>query len=581
MRRGEKNMKKMKKVLAMLLSFIMMMSMAMTTFAAPGTKAGSTGSITINGTKAKGSVEAYRLFKLDNVDYTLETVFEGFFKETYPEMSKFTGTKLANAAIDKVTTIQNGNASTKVDFSKKVLTWVKGKEKTEESKFHEVKTTVAAVKDSTTLSNLPYGFYMVYAKGATSELATKNEKTPAIMVNISETTQTVNLKSEYPTVDKTIIPPITDTDDVTPDGNGNLNIGLDNSWEGNHEMGLDSVVEPSNAGDFQVGDVVSFKLTAKVPDMTGFSAYTFKFHDTLSKGLTFQAIQKVTVGGKVKKPVLAGKETDDTYTVKLDTKSIPGETKLTVTMNKFLESYRNHVGETIEVIYKAVVNKDAVVGMDPNTNKAEVEFSNDPNKDTTEKSETDVVDVHTFGFDVFKFYKEGVSATENPLAGAQFELYEDSNCLNKIKLTKQEDGKTWSVSENQINGQDDMIETPTEGKVTIKGLAAGTYYLKEIKAPDGYNKLKQPIEITIIPTYSKDHGKLTQFTVDYTLEGKKADSQVITDKNSVATIKVENKKGTLLPETGGMGTVIFTVVAIVLILGVAASFVFSRRRDRR
>ena len=77
------------------------------------------------------------------------------------------------------------------------------------------------------------------------------------------------------------------------------------------------------------------------------------------------------------------------------------------------------------------------------------------------------------------------------------------------------------------------------------------------------------------------HGKLTQFTVDYTLEGKKADSQVITDKNSVATIKVENKKGTLLPETGGMGTVIFTVVAIVLILGVAASFVFSRRRDRR
>lgn len=573
-------MKKMKKVLAMLLSFIMMMSMAMTTFAAPETKAGSKGSITINGTKEKGYVEAYRLFALDNVDYTLETVFGDFFKSNYSEMANLADAELSNKAIEKVKAIQNGETSGKVAFSQKVLEWIKTQEQTSKDKFQSVKQSVKAATGTTTISNLPYGFYMIYTQGATSQPVEGTEKTPAIMVNVSGATRTVNLKSEYPTVDKTITPPINDPDDVTPGQNGN--VVIDPSWEGNHGMGLDSVTDPSNAGDFQVGEVITFKLTAKVPDMTGFTDYTFKFHDTLSKGLTFKAVQKVTVGSEIIKPVAAGTAEKNSYTVTLDKTSVPEKTKLTITMNKFLDSYKGNVGQTIEVIYKAVVNKDAVVGMNPNTNEAEVEFSNDPNNsNTTDKSETDIVDVHTFGFDVFKFYKEANSEEKNPLPGAKFELYKDDACAQKIKLTQQ-DGKTWIVTEDQDTGTDNPIITPeTTGKVTIKGLAAGTYYLKEIEAPAEYNKLKQAIKIEIIPDYNKDTGKLEKYTVVYTLEGKPAVSQEIKNGETSATIEVENKKGTLLPETGGMGTVIFTVVAIVLILGVAASFVFSRRRDRR
>ena len=341
-------------------------------------------------------------------------------------------------------------------------------------------------------------------------------------------------------------------------------------------MELESVTDPSKAGDFQVGDEVTFQLTATVPDMTGFTDYTFKFHDTLSAGLDFKSIVSVKVGDTIVKPSAADNAGSLTYTPTLSGK------KLTITLNNFFSQYKDKVGQTITVIYTAVLNEDAVVGMDPNTNEAYVEFSNDPTKDTTGESEPDVVEVHTFDFTIFKYAKEGVDETETPLDGAQFELYTDEACTgeNQIKLVKV-DNSTWRVATEDDSTLTNTITTPDGGKVQIKGLAAGTYYLKETVAPDGYHKLTAPIKVEIIPEYDETTGKLTSYAVEYTYNGETG-TDTSSTKNDSPEVKVENKDGTILPDTGGMGTVIFTVAGIALILGVGASFVISRKkRDAR
>ena len=155
--------------------------------------------------------------------------------------------------------------------------------------------------------------------------------------------------------------------------------------------------DEKKAGDFGIGDTVTYQLTSKVPDMTGYTSYTFKFTDTLSKGLDLKAILSVKVGSTELK---AGKTGANTYALSYDkTTRI-----LTVTLNDFYNSYKGREGETITVVYTATLNKDAVIGMYPNTNKAVVEYSNDPKSDGTGKSEPSIVDVHTFDFTIYKYY---------------------------------------------------------------------------------------------------------------------------------------------------------------------------------
>lgn len=572
-------MKRLKKLAALVLAAVMVLSMGMTAFAA------NDASIVINGTKAGQKIEAYRMFTAvktgmndegaATVDYTLEEVFEDFFTSAakYGCQNK-TDAALSEAAVDYVSGIQRGDSAGKVTFAKEVLAWIINTIKSDADALNAVKIRTEATGNTTTLSNLPYGMYVIYPYGASdTENVTSAEKSPAMIVTVADSTpKPINMKSTYPTVDKEIIPPVQNDDPDYTIEEGLGSIVVDGSWDGNHDMDLKSVTDPSKAGDFQVGDEVTFQLTATVPDMTGFTDYTFKFHDTLSNGLDFKNIISVKVGETVLEPSTEYQSGTYTPTVGQNGK------ELTIELNDFFDQYKGKVGQTITVIYTAVLNKDAVVGMDPNTNEAKVVFSNDPTKDTTGESEPDKVEVHTFDFTIFKYaMKDGEEAG---LAGAEFGLYKDVDCTQQINLVKLNDN-VWRVATEDDTTKTNTIKTPSNGKVQIKGLASGTYYLNEIAAPAGYHKLTAPITVVITPAYDETTDELLSYKVDYTYNGETG-TDTSNTKNDSPEVKVENKNGTILPDTGGMGTVIFTVAGIALILGVGASFVISRKkRDAR
>lgn len=573
--------------MAVLMAMTMILSMSMTAFAAEAPK----GTLTVNNTVAGKTLDLYQIFTAtkngDNVAYTLNSAYEGFFQSKISGASTLTGEALSEKAYEYVKTQVGTDGKNGTGFAKEILGWIL-ENATALAATHTTANTTAG---TTVINNLDYGYYIVYPLGATdTSTAPGNEtvKSVASLVSVTGDDATVNMKSNYPTVDKKIIP--------AQSGSG-ITVGaiVDGSWEGNHQLELDDENDPEDtiaphgaadekkAGDFGIGDTVTYQLTSKVPDMTGYTSYTFKFTDTLSKGLDLKAILSVKVGSTELK---AGKTGANTYALSYDkTNRI-----LTVTLNDFYNSYKDHVGETITVVYTAALNKDAVIGMNPNTNKAVVEYSNDPKSDGTGTSEPSIVKVHTFDFTIFKYYlKDQKNQNDKTaLAGAEFELYKantegtaaDTNA--KINIIDENNGVYRQATPEEASAAgftSAKIVSDEDGKVLVKGLKAGTYYLKETKAPDGYNKLLSDIKIEITAKYNDATGELESYSVIYTYNGN---STTVTnnDKATSPEVPVENKTGAQLPSTGSKGALMVTLAGIVLFGVLTASKAFGKKKAK-
>lgn len=551
--REKKNMKRIiSRCMAVLLTVAMILTMSMTAFAseeAAVTGPAATGTLTVNNTVEGKTLDLYQIFTAVNANgsvlYTLNTAYNGFFKTKVTNGSNLEGEALSKAAYEYVKNQvgDTGEAETAKIFAKDILSWILSAKDEVKTAIDATVKTVNTSTGTTVIDNMAYGYYLVYPEGATdTSSAPGSQKYTSIasLVSVTDEHATINMKSNYPTVVKK--------------------------------------VNDKNADDVNIGDTVTYTLTSKVPDMTGYTSYIFNFKDTLSAGLTFKEITSVTVDKTTITKVDAGQEADNTYTLTQDGQNI------TITMNNFLASNKDKTGKEIKVTYTATLNENAVTGFDANKNSATVEYSNKPGTTDKGESKPSIVDVHTFNFTIFKYYLKDQNK-KTGLANAEFELYKENGGVvgEKVNIKKVSDGvyRVATSEEAAVEGfESDKIVSGTDGKVLVKGLDAGTYYLRETTAPEGYNKLQSDITVEIKPVYDTTTGKLTSYSVDYIYNRKTTTGTAITSKDNSPEVAVENKAGAQLPSTGSKGALMVTLAGIVLFGALTVSKAFGKKKAK-
>ena len=312
------------------------------------------------------------------------------------------------------------------------------------------------------------------------------------------------------------------------------------------EVQEDSTENYGTVNDADIGQTVSFRSTVTLP----VGSQNVTFHDTMSAGLTLNADSvKVYTNAEMTNHLSA-----DSYTVKTtDTDGCSFDIS-------FNEAYLNSLTDKVSVYvgYSAVLNANAEVGGDGNPNTSHVSYGE--KSDSTPDSTTRT---YTWNFDVLKF---GNNDENKLLEGAQFVLLSS----DKKQVAKFENGK-FAGWENVPEGVEDgnitwptgaVMITNANGKIEVIGLDAGTYYLREIKAPDGYNTLKEVVKVEIAPTTGTNS------------QGGK----ILTLAAVIA--RVNNQSGTQLPSTGGVGTTIFYVLGGILAVGAAVLLIARKRAGR-
>lgn len=427
--------------------------------------------------------------------------------------------------------------------------------------------------DTYTISDLPAGYYFVKDKDDSLTGADPDAYTKFMLELVQNTT--VTPKSDVPSVEKKV-----QEDDKY-------------NQDGGYGQGYNDVA------DWNIGDPVPFKLIGTIPEMDGYDTYKYIFHDTLSNGLTLDA-------GSVKVYVADSKNADlsgltpltagEDYT--LNTSPAESHCSFEVSFSDLTSVEEAVSGKYIIVAYTATLTKDAEIGLDGNPNAVYLEFSNNPaqsgdGEHDTDETPKDEVIVFTYELDGTKV--DGAQ-TETKLPDAQFVLLNsDGTKVAKIDENNKFDG--WvnlpegSGTEGAITYEDwtsynetnkVILTSNDDGLFQVIGLDDGTYKLREIQAPDGFNLL--PNDVTVVITADTENGQdWTSGTASEALTKLEvtADKQPGTgDVNSgVAGITIENNKGATLPETGGMGTTVFYVLGGILAVG-AGVLLVARRRMR-
>ena len=519
----------MKKLISLLLAMLMVFSLATTAFADevidPAEETEPTvelGSITINGISGdpKVTYEVYRLLDLESYDvtagaysYKVNADWTGFF---------IGGEGAAYVTIDDagyVTWTGAEDADTIADFAKMALAYAEanGIDPVKSSK-NDGEFTVTETTGK--FNDLPLGWYLVDSTvGALCGLTTTNPDA------------SINAKNGAPTIDK--------------------------------QVQEDSTGQYGDTNTADVGQIVYFRTTINVH--AGAQAYVL--HDTMSNGLTF--VQDTTPEG----------EEDDrgVYRVELVRNGVTSTVavdKYDVVIADLDDDCTFHVvfdqdycddletNDKLIVYYNAMLNRDAVVGDDGDGNPNTTRLEYGENNTTT----TDSTTTYTFSFDIVK------TDSQNTLIdGAEFKIYDAENGGNEIGVVVLTDAETGEVVVDDNNNpiyrrarEDEMEEDKNVpilvkgGKVTVIGFDNGTYWLEETKAPDGYNKLTARQKFII-----SDANLDSIFNGDIYSTG--------------SGVHVVNKTGSMLPETGGMGTVMFITFGTFTVLAAGVLLVTKKR----
>ena len=469
-------MKTMRKLFRVLLALAMTLALAVPAFAAE-----TTGSITITNPQGDHTYTAYKIFDVtysgDNYSYTISDTDTAFNTvKAYADVAA-NGLNLTAVADTGKYNVSISAGFSAASFAQHLKTNV-----------GSLGTGTDFTTDGNTMkaSGLALGYYFVSGtSGIVCELATAKD------IRIRD-------KNEVPEIKK----------DVNDD---------------------DRTVE--------IGQVLTYTITGKVPSTKGYNEFTYQVTDTMTEGLTFNKDVKVTIGGV----------------------DVTAAATITNNDNGFVASvnminYQDQIDAPVVITYTATVNENAIQH-DKETNTATLKYSNNPaDKNSFDKSS---VEVEVFSFNiVINKYATGNESTR--LEGAKFVLKNNVGKYYKYDATAK--AVTWVDDKSAAT----EVITDANGAARFDGLQAGTYSLEETAAPAGYNQLTKDITIVL--------DKNGSATIDGAASAPGADHSLTTG--------VANSTGTVLPETGGTGIMIFVALGALAVICSGVFLVTNKRMSK-
>lgn len=550
-------MNKWKRLATMFVAFMMVFGLVMPVSAASNNNPHT---ISISNDKAGHTYEAYQVFagrlsngKLVDIVWGKGVESEALLNDL-KTIAAFKDCQEAND-VAKVLEEKSGEASFVENFANVVSKHLSS------TKFTSAEATKVENKYVSTIDVTGDGYYFI--KDKDKSVGNHDAYTKYILKVIKDVK--VNAKSDVPTIDKVIV-----------------------------ENGTD--VKFNNGS---VGDKVNYKLTSTVPNMAGYNRYYFVVKDTLSEGLSFNNDIQIKIGNTTL--------SSDAFEVTTN------GNKIEIVIKNFIQYTQ---GEEIIITYSATINEKAVIGVEGNPNTADLTYSNNPNFNYNGDKPTDESDVpvgktpesttYTYVTKIVLTKVDGKD-TSKKLSGAIFEITGEK--VNKVKVTKEsfeidnDNGtyyllkdktytttvptdETASLYENTtdkyvLTYKEEWVTTTEtvkaqgvvkeDGTLEFVGLGAGEYEITEMRAPEGYNLLSKPIQVTISWTQPESGTNCT-----WTVTG--GDALV---KDGYITLMVANYTGSTLPETGGMGTTVLYVVGSLLVVGAAILLVSKKRMNHK
>lgn len=512
-------MKLIKKIAAIMFAFMMVFTLSSNVNAEETT---GTGKITIDNAIPGETYTIYKVFDLESFDgdnYSYKVTNEKwkeFFKtgegKTYVDINDYDGVTWKN----EKTATQAEKESLAKELAPKMLKFAK-----------DTANGIAGISKPASSNNLVFerlslGYYLVDSSvGALCGLTTTANEA------------TIHEKNEKPTLNKYV-----------------------NTYDVAHPNHADRNSLKKNTTN-EIGDMVWF--TAEIDNFKG--AEQLVFTDIMDSGLSLNGIlnnQVLLQVSLVKRNVTENVTDVDVENLRLNTDytTVPGKEdgkdKFTLQFTdegykKLEQYYENYV---LRISYSATVNKSALIN---NENTATLKYGNNPNVITSNAY------VGVLSIPVFKRKNDNT-----PLPKAEFSLYttldDANNGVNPIEFKQDDSSKEiYRKATNEETDTVKKITTNNTGKFEFYGLKEGEYYLKEIKAPDGYNKLKEPIKVTVTKKVDNDTKMVIGHSLNYKY-GKNAG-------NGVTEVQVINETGSLLPSTGGMGTTLIYLIGGALVLG--------------